>query len=148
MERVQGSHPARLVATVGAVGHGVGAAVDVLGAPSLTAPCWRPKQTHNKHLTHFIRCRIYRLDKCTQSQAHTCIFLWHQQVCRQVGIRTLVTGTELETPHVTNHCGGVKGLLRKKHAQIRIGSCFFRGNLSSKPVPYLCAVSRIFAFDH
>lgn len=59
-----------------------------------------------------------------------------------------MTGTELETPHVTNHRGGVKGLLRKKHTQIRIRPCFFRGNLSSQPVPYLCVGSRIFVFDY
>lgn len=39
--RTQGSHPAGLVAAVRAVGHGVGATVDVLGAVALTAACRR-----------------------------------------------------------------------------------------------------------
>lgn len=56
-----------------------------------------------------------RTGKLVGSGAGTCVLLWHEQVRGQVGVWSLVTRAELETPHVTDHRCGIKGLLQREN---------------------------------
>ena len=120
-EQVQGSHPAGRVAAVRAVGQVVGTTVHVRGAASLTASPWERARDQARyrgccvtlHMTPLYltlsQLRVGEISKTvqrTETEPDT-FFCW------QGGAGSLVTGAELETPHVTNHRCGIERLLQR-----------------------------------